>query len=521
MAITPVNTNRVTGLASGMDTDAVVKSMLSTFQARLDKQNQTTTKLQWKADALRSVNSLVKTFRESNLSVLNASNNMLSASSYSAFDVTMLTTTSAVSVKAGSSAEEGKVTINSITKLAEAASLSGTDVFASELNRDVALKDLDFNNKLMFQQNGDVKEVKFSINGVNFTFNEDTLLNDMMSQINASDAGVKISYSSLKDGFTITSKTTGSASKIEIKNTEGNMFSYVDAEGHTVAGALGIAEQTKTGQDAELKIDGYDVVKSSNTFTIDGITYTLNDKYIPADENDKGISFTVTKNVDAVVDKISKLVDSYNELIGKIQDMYGEEVFRSYSPLTDAQKDEMSDKDIEKWEEKAKSGMLHNDSGIDALLTTVRKALYTNVEGTGMMLSDIGLTTGTYTNGAKITLNKDKLRTALENNPDAVKSMFINTSKSTDEAAKFKESGFMVRVSNALLAYTSKATDVSLKTLTDRISDSKEQVETLEVKMSEKSEALYKRFSTMEAAMAKLNSQSSWLSSLFSSTKSS
>ncbi len=516
MAINPVNTNRVTGLASGLETDTIVKSMLASYQSRLDKQNQSTTKMQWKADALRSVNSLIKTFRESNMSVLNASNNMLSASSYSAFDVTMLTTTSAVTIKAGSAALEGKMTINSITQLAEAASLDSTDVFSAEINRNAALKDLSFKTPLNFDANG---EIKFSINGASFTFSQDTTLNDMMSEINASDAGVKISYSSLKDGFNIISKTTGSASKIEIKNTSGNLFSYQDGEGNTVAGAIGIAEQTKPGKDAMLKIDGIDVVKSSNTFTIDGITYTLNDQYIPAGADDKGISFTVKKNVDTIVDRISKFVDSYNELVGKLQNLVGESVYRAYAPLTDEQKDSMKEADINKWEEKAKSGLLHNDSGIQQLLTNVRKALYTTVEGTGMKLSDIGLTTGAYADGAKITLNKDKLRTALETNPDAVTSLFTKTSKSTDASVKFNESGFMARISDTLLNYTSRATDVSLKSLDKNISDAKDAVETLEEKMYTKSEALYKKFSAMEAALAKLNSQSNWMASMFSSGK--
>ncbi len=520
MAITPVATNRVTGLASGMDTDSVVKSMLATYQAKLDKQNQATTKMQWKADALRSVNSLIKAFRDNNIST-GKSTNMYDPANYSAFDVTMLTTTNAVTVKAGSGATEGKVTINRITQLAEAAKLSSEDVFSTEINMNTALKDLSFKTELDFEPNGEVNEVKFSINGVDFTFADDTLLNDMMSQINASDAGVKISYSSLKDGFTITSKTTGRASEIKIENKAGNMFSYVDAEGHTVAGAIGIEQQTKNGQDAKLKIDGYDVVKSSNTFTIDGITYTLNNEYEPVDENDMGISFTVTKNVDAIVDKISKFVDSYNELVGKLQDMIGEDVYRAYTPLTDAQKEEMSDSDVEKWEEKAKSGMLRNDAGIEGLLATVRKALYTTVEGTGMKLSDIGLATGAYYDGAKITLNKDKLRTALETNPDAVTSLFTKSSKSADANTKFNESGFVARVSTALLSYTDRATDVSLAALEDSISDSKDTVDTLEEKMSAKSEALYLKFSAMEAALAKLNSQSSWLAQMFSSGSSS
>lgn len=506
MAINPVTTNRVTGLASGLDIDTLVKNMLQVDQTRLDKQNQTTTKLQWKADALREINSLMKSFREANLSVLNPLKNMMSASAYSSFDVTMLTDTNAVTVSAGSSAIEGKVTINEITKLAKAAQLTSEGIFSGDISRDTALKDLAFSTPLTFDEN---KEIKFSINGKDFTFSEDTLLNDMMSQINASDAGVKISYSSLSKGFTITAKTTGSASEIKIVNTSGNAFS-------TTNSAFGIAEQTKNGQDAELKINGYNVVRSSNTFTIDGITYTLKNE----SPNTQPISFMVDKNVDATIDKISAFVDSYNELIGKLQDKLGEDKYRSYAPLTDAQKEEMSEADIEKWEKYAKSGLLRNDSNISSLLSTVRSALYTKVGDTGLSLSEIGLTTGNHADGAKITLNKDKLRKALENNPDAVTSMFTQTSQSEDSSTKFKESGLIVRISNAMLDYTEKTTDVSLSYLEDQISDSKDRIEILEDKMSAREEALYIKFSRMEAALASLNSQSSWLSSMFSSMNS-
>lgn len=504
MAINPVTTNRVTGLASGLDIDELVKNMLSVDQSRLDRQNQTTTKLEWKADALREINSLLKTFRETNLSVLSPETNMLSASAYSSFDVTMLTDTNAVSVSAGSSALAGKVTINSITQLAEAAQAASSDVFSTEISRDTALKDLSFNTPLTFDADGNIS---FSINDVGFTFSQDTLLNDMMSQINASGADVKISYSSLKDGFTITSKTTGSASKINIVNTAGNAF-------ETGNSAFGIDANTYNGQDAMLNIEGYDVVRSSNTFTIDGITYTLKN------ETAAPVSFMVDKNVDTTIDKISKFVDSYNELIGKLQDKIGEDVHRSYEPLTDAQKDDMSESEIEKWEEQAMSGLLHNDARISGLLSKVRSALYTKVEGTGMSLSDIGLTTGKYGDGAKITLDKNKLRTALEKNPDAVTGLFTQTSYSEDSSIKFKESGLMVRISNAVLDYTAQATDVSLSMLSEQISDSKDRVDILENKMNERQESLYLRFSRMETALAKLNSQSGWLASMFSSTNS-
>jgi len=514
MAINPVTTNRVTGMASGLDIDEIVKNMMQVDQSRLDRQNRTTTKLQWKADALREVNSLIKAFREANLSVLSPDTNMMSAASYSSFDVTMLTQTNAVTVSAGSSAIAGKVTINSITQLAEAAQLTSSGIFSGDISRDTALKDLAFNTPLTFDADGNIK---FSINGENFSFSQDTLLNDMMSKINASDAGVKISYSSLSKGFTLTSTTTGSASKIDIVNISGNAFTHPDPDnvGNTIQGAFGIEQQLKNGQDAVLKINGYDVVKSSNTFTIDGITYTLKNE-----SPSTPIDFMVDKNVDATVDKISKFVDSYNELIGKMQDMIGEKVYRDYQPLTEAQKEEMSDSEIEKWEKYAKSGMLHNDSGISGLLTKVRSALYTKVEGTGMSLADIGLTTGKYGDGAKITLNKDKLRKALENNPDAVTNMFTQTSASEDKSVKFNESGLIVRISDSFLGYTEKATDVSLSTLEEQISDSKDRIEFMEDRMSERQEALYLRFSRMESALAKMNSQAGWLASMFNTTNS-
>ncbi len=507
MAINPVTTNRVTGLASGLDIDTLVTGMLQIDQSRIDRQNQTTTKLQWKADALREVNSLLKAFRETNLSVLSPNTNMMSASSYSSFDVTMLTDTSAVTVKAGSSANTGKVTINSITQLATSATAGAAseDIFSTEISKNTALEDLSFNTPLTFDVDDNIK---FSINGTDFTFSKDTLLNDMMSQINASDAGVTISYSSLKDGFTIASKTTGSASAVTIVNTAGNAFEAGNS-------AFGIDAGTYNGQDAMLNIDGYNVEKSSNTFTIDGITYTLKNE-----SPSTPISFMVDKNVDTTIDKITAFVDSYNELIGKLQDMIGEDVYRSYSPLTDTQKEEMSESEIEDWEKQAKSGVLHNDSGISSLLTKVRSALYTKVEGTGLSLSDIGLTTGKYGDGAKITLDEDKLRDALENNPDAVTSLFTQTSSSTDKTTKFNESGLMVRISNAFLDYTELATDASLSSLEAQISDSKEYVESLEDKYYDKQETLYLRFSAMETALAEMNSQSSWLSSMFSSTNS-
>jgi flagellar hook-associated protein 2 len=493
-------------MSSGLDTESIVKAMLTTEQTRIDKQAQTTTKLGWKQDALKEINSLIKSFRSTNLSVLNSGSNMLSAATYNAFTATMLTTTSAVSVSAGASATAGKVTINEISKLATAATLKSTNnAFAgTSMNTSTTLADLELTNALEFEDG----KISFSINGQTFTFSEDTTLSGMMSTINSnSEAGVKMTYSSLTKGFSIVSKATGSSSKVEIENLAGNAFAETDA-------AFGIAAQTKAGQDAELKIDGQDVVKSSNTFTIDGITYTLND------EADTAISFNVQQDVDGTVKKITSFIDAYNSLITTLQDKIEEKTYRTYTPLTDTQKDGMDESEIKLWEEKAKSGLLKNDSAVSSLLSSMRSAFYTAVESAGISASEIGLTTGIYSDGGKITVDESKLRTALQNNPDAVTNLFTASSISADKSQAFKESGLVTRISNALLSYTSSATNNTLAALEKKISDSEDMKSTLQDRFDVRQEALYARFTAMESALATLNSQSSWLSSLFTSSSS-
>ncbi len=494
---------RISGLSSGIDTESVVKSMLTSMQLKVDKQNQTTTKLEWKADALREINTMIKSFRESNMSVLNSSNNMMSPSTYNAFSVAMLTSTSAVTVSAGSSANAGNMTINSITQLATSAAVKSSGAFAGDsMNTSTTLADLELTNALEFEDG----EISFSINGKTFTFTEETTLADMMSAVNSSDAGVKMSYSSLTKGFSIASKSMGSGSKVEIANIKGNAFA-VEGEA-AVDSAFGIAAGAVTGQDAKLKIEGVDVVKSSNTFTIDGITYTLNAK------SDSEINFNVIQDVDSTLNKIVSFINSYNSLITKFQDKIEEKTYRAYSPLTDAQKDEMEESEISLWEDKAQSGILRNDAPISSMLSAMRSAFYTAVEGSGLSAADIGLTTGAYSDGGKITINESKLRTALQNNPDAVTKIFTSKSTSTDSKTAYAQSGLVVRISDALLKYTSSSTSNTLASLEKQISDSEDMETTLLDRLSDKEATLYKRFSAMESALASLNSQSSWLSSM-------
>ncbi len=504
MAINPISpsTIRLSGLSSGLDTDAIVESLLQASQLKIDKQNQLTTKLTWKADSLREVNSLIRSFRENNLSVLNSSNNMLSAATYNTYSISMLSATEAVSVSAGSSANIGKLTINSIDQLAAQASVKSMNAFAGEtMNLGAALKDLEFATALEFEEG----EISFSINGEIFAFSEDSTLNDVINTINSSEAGVRIAYSSLTKGFAITSKTTGSASEVAIVNISGNAFAALGNPAEE--SAFGISEGTVNGQNAMISIEGIAVEKSTNSFTIDGITYSLKDTM------DSAVSFTVDRNLDATVDKIVSFISEYNTIIEKLQSMISEKTYRTYQPLTDVQKDQMSEKDIQLWEDKAKSGLLRNDSGISSLLNSMRNAFSTVVEGLGMPPSALGLNTGSYYEQGKITVDTEKLRTALENNPDKVRDLFTQ-SPSGDPEDKFSKSGLVLRISDALLSYTQKATSNTLLGLEKQISDSKDKVDSLSDKLATKESALWRKYTAMEKALSSLYSQQSWMSAM-------
>jgi flagellar hook-associated protein 2 len=493
-----ISNNRISGLASGLDTDTIITGLISSDQTKIDKVSQQKTKDEWTEDAYRDVNTLVNNFRTKYLSALSDSN-MMSTKVYAAYTTSMLTDSSAVTVSASSSASTGSMSVDSITQLATAASSSSKDVFTGDsYSSKTTLGDISLSNSLEFDSND---QVSFKINDVSFTFDKDTTIGDMMSQINSSDAGVKMSDSELNKGFTIKSTSTGSSSSLVISNTSGNAFSSSDS-------AFGISEDTYTGQDAVCSINGVSVTQSSNKFTYDGITYNLKDT------SSSAVKFSVSQDIDTPVQKIEDFVDAYNDLVDSLQSKIGEDYSSDYPPLTDAQKEDMTDDEIADWNTKAKTGLLHNDTYISSMLTSLRSALYTSVEDAGMSPSDIGLNTGTYTDGAKITIDEDTLRSAIEKDPDKVTSIFSATGDDTSSQ------GLTVRISNAMLNYTSQTTKIALSDLETNVSSLDDKKDTLEDALDDKKDALYLKFSNMESALSKLSSMSTWLSSFFSSSSS-
>ncbi len=489
------STLRLTGMSSGLDTDSIVKSLLEVDQLKVDKQFRLKTKLQWTGDAYRAVNTKIKNFRTQYMSVLNSASNMFSASTYKAYAVNMETSTSAVNITASSSATEGAMTINKITQLAEPPKISGECLEISGTGATL----LEAFGEAAFDTDGNVS---FSLNGEEFAFSSDTTVASMMSTINAnSDAGVTMSYSSLKNTITVTGKKTGSDQAIEMANLSGDIFNSF----------FNVAPGTVYGKDAIAQIEGVTVTNPNNTFTIDGITYSLKAK------TDTAINFSVEKDTDAVYNKIVSFVDAYNTLIDDLQSKIDEEVYSDYEPLTDTEREDLSEAQQEKWDEKSKSGLLRNDNGIRSLLQTMRSAFYQTVADTEKSPSSLGLNTGSYATTGKIIIDEDKLREALSNNPDEVAKIFTNVSSATDATTKTKESGLVMRLSNALNSYVANSVDNTLTNNADALSEANDRFDDLEDWLANNEEKYWSKFTAMETALTKLNSQTNWISSLMGS----
>lgn len=413
-----------------------------------------------------------------------------------------------------------------VQQLATAAKVTGTTGVLSsgspssdsalETLMDTALTDLDLSTKLLFEDDG---EISFSINGETFTFynySRDTdgdgtvdaapsTLQDMLDAVNNSDAGVTMSYSTLKNAFVLTSNETGADSEITVESLKGNAMGYKSAFGIS-AGTLA------TGQNSIAVIDGVTVERSSNSYTIDGETYNLTEV---TDNTDEYETFSVSRDYSSTVEAVQTFVDAINTLITKLNTLYSEDDLSSdYEPLTDAQKEEMTEEQIEAWEIKAKSGILRNDSNLRSLINGLKNAFYSIAGGTGSNATSIGITTGGYFDDNKglLVLDTEALTTALEEDPDKVISMFTGGSSTVTGATQ----GIVYKIKSSLTSYQTSSAEL-LESTDEKIDKLDDRIDDLNDKLSALAEKYYDRFSVMETALAKLNSQASYISQLFSS----
>ncbi len=628
------STNRVTGLASGLETEELVTQLTSATRSKIEKAEQDKQILEWKQDAYREVSTALvefhtKYFDSSSGSLLADSLQKLSATSSDSSYISAISTSSN---SATSIYVEDIVSLASSAKLKSSgsvsAALSGTlssenlsslagksmTVTLDGVSKSISFSDQTYSSSadaaeeltallkdafgagsIQVELNGDslslsadtstitlgsaddtesdaltllgfedgasnrislskslsalsletpveTDNVSFTINGEDFTFSSSATLNSVINSINSSDAGVTLTYSKLADSFTMTSKQTGAASSVTFEDTEGSFLSSIFGEGKVTAGTDAVIRVGLNGETNE--DDLITVTRNSNTFDLDGTVITLNKKAdADAAEN---VTIDVSLDTDALIEKVTDFVTDYNALLDLVNGKLNEKKYSDFLPLTDDEKEELTEDEQEEWTEKAKSGLLRNDIYLQGIVGSLRSSLYTSVsslsssdEGVGLILSDIGITTGVYTDNGKLVIDSDKLRETIESDPDGVLSLLTQKSTvaysryNTDENKKlrYEQSGLIWRISDIVknnisktgikgslieLAGSPETNFVGTTTYSQRISDMEDRIDALTDKLADEEDYYWSKFTAMETALSSLNSQSSWLSSMSS-----
>lgn len=366
------------------------------------------------------------------------------------------------------------------------------------------------------------------------SYSSDTALETILSDINNnSDAGVTVSYSKTTNKFLFTAKQTGADGQINIgATTEDDSNNTIS---NLAAALFGTVDSKTTGYAAgtdaqlEIKINGdtQSITRSSNNFDIDGLSITLKGTF--AQNTDDPVTFTTSADADTIVDAVSSMVDDLNAIMKSVHDAYSTQPLTKsdgsfYDPLTDDDESDMSDSAIEKYEEKAKTGLLFGDSDLSSLYSKLLSAVQSS--GTaGATLRSMGITTS-YSDGLTVlSVDEDALRSTLATDPDSVRDAFTSTTGAQGLMTNLK--GIMdsyaatTGATKGILIQKAGSTYSSLSLLNnsmqDQITDLDDQIDKWQDKLSDKIDYYTSLFTKLEELTSQMNSQSSMLSGMLGS----
>ncbi|MDV9184632.1 MULTISPECIES: flagellar hook-associated protein 2 [Bacillus] len=503
---------RITGLNSGLDVDSLVKKMMDAEKQPLNKLNQQKQTLEWKRDAYREMNTQIADMYSTTF------NNMLMSTNWNKKTVT--SSDSSVSATAVS-AEQNISTSMSVQQLATPTTYKSSGAINFTSGQGQTLK---FN----VTNPGETKPTE-----VNVTIAATDTIDDVISKLNSSGLGVTALKEKISNGtdyvdtIAFTSNKTGEGFTLAAGDDATKSF-LKDQLGFAVDDATNELTANAEGKNAKFTFNGLEMTKTSNNFTINGIKYTLNS----VTDSNKTVTINSTTDTDGIFNNIKDFVDKYNTLIKSANEKVTESKYRDYKPLTDEQREAMTDKQIEQWEAKAKSGLLRSDSTLQNGLAEMRLDLYSTVtiDGKKYQLADFGIeTSDSYTDQGKLVIKDEaKLKQKITENPALVAKLFNADSPDTAKTKNPEEQGIARRLKDTLnkmqtqiskqagtesSVSTSFAIGKSLNEIETNISNMKTKLDDIETRY-------YKKFSALDTALEKLNSQSSYLTSMLGSSTS-
>ncbi|MGB8454213.1 MAG: flagellar filament capping protein FliD [Anaerocolumna sp.] len=512
-----MSTIRMTGLISGLDTESIVQQLVSAQQLKNKKTSDKLTLSEWKEDKWKELNTKLYKLYTEDLSKLRLQGSYLTKKVTTSND-------DLVEVTGNSSAPDGTSTLE-IDNLATSQYVTGGIVYDSDGNKatdDTLLTDL-----------ADTGGSSIGV-GTVFSFGDDntltvtatTTISDFVAA--AKSAGINASYDETQGRLYLSSKESGEANSFQLSVTSADGNSSLNCLGLDALNADGSkVDSTSTistvveAEDSEFIFNGVSYTDSSNSITINGLTLNLKSEAVG-----ETINLNVSNDSQANYDKVKDFLASYNEILEEMNDLYYADSASDYEPLSDDEKESMSDDQIEKWETKITDSILRRDSTLGSVIDSMKNAMMSSVtvDGKSYSLSTFGIQTSTdYTEKGLLHIygdeddstysdKDDKLLAAFTDDPDATIEALSGIFTNLYDTMGDKMSS-IPNVRSVYTFYNDKLMDDEQTELTKKVSD-------LEDKLSDMEDSYYAKFSAMETALAKLQSQSSALSGLLGTSSS-
>lgn len=353
--------------------------------------------------------------------------------------------------------------------------------------------------------------------------------------------GFATTYETLKGGDVDEYKLDSSASFSIQSQSEEELINRVKTANDAINGADGYSSKSAVrvmGQNAKIVLNGAEFESTSNSFTVNGLTITakqvsgISGYEDGVDEEGNAIkkpiyeevSINTEDDISGIYDMIKGFIKEYNAMIKELDSSYNAASAKGYEPLTDEEKDAMSDKEIEEWEKKVKDALLRQDSDLGGVISNVKSNMLSTftINGTRYNLASFGIETLGYFNSEEnergvfhidgdeddgtTSGNTDKLRKMIASDPDTVSSFFTQLANKVydDLTVKMKSTEY----SSIYTVYEDKKMKTDISDYKTRIDEAQEKLNAIEDKY-------YKQFSAMETAIGKINSQASSFGGMF------
>ena len=482
---------RVSGINSGLDTDSIVQELVSAYNTKTEKYQKEQTKLSWKQEIWKGLHVLAT-----------AQSGYLTGGKLSLREeVTDADGTTKLQDVKGAVKAETKLSELGFTGDEASLNINTTDEDGNAVTKTVSLT-------------------------------KDSTVQDVVNALK--DNGLNASFDANNGRIFVSSKNTGKAADFSLSSATTKLVEKKDADGNVIKdsngkpemesvtlsgeeqvaskkliGLLGLnTDSSNTYGNKAAKIDGRDAVivlngvkytNTTNDFAINGLNISVNgvtDDVADPDSTDlsslndsTAISINTTTDSQGIYDTVKDFLTEYNNIINEITKLYNADSAGSYEPLTDDEKDKMSDTEIEKWETKIKDSLLRRDSSLSSVMNTMMTSMSQPIEinGKSYSLSSFGIQTLGYLNAAENEQNayhidgdeddentsgkQDKLMAAITSDPDTViefmKQLSTNLYKSIDDQMQSNDLRSRYKI------YNDKEMDKQYTNLTKTINNSK------------------------------------------------